>query len=234
MATILFDLFGTLVSYSASRTEQGYPRSAAVLALAGCTLSADTWLGRWAGIGEALDQEAEATGIEFSMADAYRLFAPTAGLDPDDEHVAAEFLRTYLDEWSAPVRVVDGAPAMLERLAAAGHRNVLVSNTHDADMVRRHLQAGGLLPHLTAVVTSVEIGFRKPRPEIYAAALDPLGVAAEDAVFVGDTLRADYVGPTTFGIESYLIVPDGDAHPDGLPLDRRLATVLDLEGRIRG
>ena len=32
MTTILFDLFGTLVSYSASRTEQGYPRAAAVLA----------------------------------------------------------------------------------------------------------------------------------------------------------------------------------------------------------
>lgn len=230
--TVLFDLFGTLVSYSASRTEQGYPRAAAVLEEAGCRLGYDDWLGSWAGAGEALDAEAEATGVEFSMMDAFQVFAPTAGLDPEDLGLAAAFLRAYLDEWSAAVRVIDGAPAMLERLAAEGHRNVLVSNTHDADMVRRHLEAMGLLAHLTAVITSVEVGFRKPRPEIYAAALDPLGVAAADAVFVGDTLMADYIGPTAYGIESYLIVPDGDVHPEGLPLDRRLATVLELETRI--
>jgi putative hydrolase of the HAD superfamily len=232
MATILFDLFGTLVSYSASRTEQGYPRSALLLEQAGCTVAYEDWLARWGRIGEDLDAEAQVTGIEFSMLDAYRVFAPWAGLDVDDLDLAERFLRCYLEEWSAAVRVVDGAPAMLARLAAAGHRNVLVSNTHDADMVRGHLEAMGLLPHLSSVVTSVEVGFRKPRPEIYAAALDPLGASAADCVFVGDTFSADYEGPTAFGIEAYLIVPDGAALPDDLPAHRRLASVLDIEARI--
>lgn len=232
MTTILFDLFGTLVSYSASRTEQGYPRAAAVLERAGCTLGYDEWLATWASVSEALDRQAEGTGIEFSMVDAYRAFATTVALDPDDGATRAEFLRCYLEEWSAAVRVVEGAPAMLERLAAAGHRNVLVSNTHDADLVRGLLDAMGLLPHLAAVVTSVEVGFRKPRPEIYSAALDPFGATVDDAVFVGDTFRADYAGPTALGIEAYLVVAPGDGHPDGLPPDRRLSSVLDLEARL--
>jgi hypothetical protein len=33
-------------------------------------------------------------------------------------------------------------------------------------------------------------------------------------------------------MEAYLIVPEGAALPDGLPAERRLASVLDLEARI--
>jgi len=234
VTTILFDLFGTLVTYSASRTEQGYPRAAAVLEGAGCTVAYDEWLSAWDQVSARMDAEAEVSGVEFSMLDAYAAFAPLAGVDPDDADLAAAFLVTYLEEWSAAVAVVEGAAAMLERLDVAGHRNVLVSNTHDADMVRGHLAAMGLLPHLSAVITSVEVGLRKPRPEIYAAALDPFGVDAADALFVGDEFRADYEGPTALGMEAYLIVPDGAPGPSLLPPDRRLSSVLDLEARLAG
>lgn len=235
MTTILFDLFGTLVSYSKSRTEQGYPRSAAVLEQAGCRLAYDEWLATWEAVAEAMDAEADSTGVEVSMPQVFTAFAPRIGFDPADERHDAlmmAFLDCYVDEWSSAVRVIDGAPAMLERLAGAGHRNVLVSNTHDAEMVGRHLVTFGLLPHLDHVVTSVALGWRKPRPEIYAAALEPFGASPEEAVFVGDTYVADYVGPTSVGIEAYLIVPDGSPLPDGLPPDRRLRSVLDLEARL--
>lgn len=169
------------------------------------------------------------------MSEVFASFAPVVGFDPTDEHygaLATEFLGCYVDEWSSVVRLVDGVPDMLGRLAAAGHRNVLVSNTHDAAMVGRHLDSFGILPHLDHVVTSVDLGWRKPQPEIYTAALEPFGTSPGDAVFVGDTYVADYVGPTSVGIEAYLIVPDGAPLPDGLPADRRLASVLDLEARL--
>jgi putative hydrolase of the HAD superfamily len=229
MTTILFDLFGTLVTYDPSRTAQGYPRATAILERAGCTLGHDAWLAVWATVSEDLDRRADETGVEFAMAEAFRAFAPAVGVAADHPELEAEFLRCYLEEWSAPVRVVPGAAAMLGRLAAAGHRNVLVSNTHDADLVRGQLDAFGLLPHLDAVVTSVELGLRKPRPEIYAAALEPFGVLAADALFVGDTYGPDYAGPTAVGIDAYLIVADGVALPAGLPADRRLSSVLAIE-----
>lgn len=235
MTAILFDLYGTLVTYSKSRTEQGYPRSAAVLKRAGCRLGYDEWLATWASVSESMDVQADETGVEVSMPEVFAAFAPLAGFDPADERhdaLVTEFLECYVDEWSSVVRLVEGVPDMLGRLAAAGHRNVLVSNTHDSAMVGRHLDSFGILPHLDHVVTSVDLGWRKPRPEIYAAALEPFGSAPDEAVFVGDTYVADYVGPTAVGIEAYLIVPEGVALPDGLPVDRRLASVLDLEARL--
>ena len=237
MTTILFDLYGTLVTYSRSRTEQGYPRSAAVLERAGCGVGYDEWLATWESVAEAMDVRADETGVEVSMPQVFAAFAPLVGFDPaDDDYgsLVTEFLRCYVDEWASVVRLVDGVPDMLGRLAAAGHRNVLVSNTHDSAMVRRHLDSFGIRPHLAHVVTSVDLGWRKPRPEIYAAALEPFATPPDDAVFVGDTYVADYVGPTSVGIQAYLIVADGLPLPDGLPPDRRLASVLDLEARLAG
>ena len=44
---VLLDFFGTLVDYSASRTEQGYERSFALLQAAGCRLDYQAFLSLW-------------------------------------------------------------------------------------------------------------------------------------------------------------------------------------------
>jgi putative hydrolase of the HAD superfamily len=58
-----------------------------------------------------------------------------------------------------------------------------------------------------AEVFSSTCGLRKPDPRIYRLALDELGVAAEDALFVGDGANdelagAERVGMTAVGLES--------------------------------
>lgn len=232
MTTILLDFFGTLVTYSPSRTEQGYHRSHAVLEAAGCAHAYEDWLGHWDAVSVTFDERADETGVEYSMREAYAEFAPIVGIDPDDDELAAEFLRCYLEEWSSGVRPIAGVPEMLGRLVDAGHRCVLVSNTHDAAMVRGHLDAYGILPHLDHLVTSVEVGLRKPRPEIYAAALDLAGADAGDALFVGDTFVADYVGPTAVGIDARLVVPDGVPVPATLGPAHRLRSILELEDHV--
>jgi 2-haloacid dehalogenase/putative hydrolase of the HAD superfamily len=52
------------------------------------------------------------------------------------------------------------------------------------------------------VVISEEVGVRKPRGEIFAAALERLGTAPEAALHVGDSLRADVGGAHAAGITS--------------------------------
>jgi hypothetical protein len=60
----------------------------------------------------------------------------------------------------------------------------------------------GLTDLFDATVLSVQVGWRKPHPAIYRAALDQLGIFAADAVFVGDSYVALYVGPSLAGIRS--------------------------------
>ena len=76
---------------------------------------------------------------------------------------------------------------------------------------------------------AIDHGYRKPHPSIYEAALDAVGSAAEDAVFVGDALIADYLAPRNLGMRAFLIDPHR-LHP--IPTADRLNSILDLQSRI--
>jgi putative hydrolase of the HAD superfamily len=103
-------------------------------------------------------------------------------------------------------------PGVLRRARELGIRLVVVSNwdvsLHDA------LAAAGLDRLLDATVTSAEFGAAKPDPAIFAHALELAGVAAADAVHVGDSVEADVDGARAAGIAPLLVVR-GDAPPPG-------------------
>jgi putative hydrolase of the HAD superfamily len=230
MAAIFFDFFGTLVRYSPSRTEQGYGRTAALIGEAGCTEAEERWLAHWDEAFLAVEREAERTGVEFSMHQAFAAFAPRVGLRSGDAVLADAFVDTYLDEWNVAITGIPGVPELLADLRTAGHTLAVVSNVCHPPLVPHHLDVLGIADAFAAVVTSIEVGWRKPRPEIFAAALAAVGATADDAVFVGDNPVADYAGATAVGMAAWLVDPLGVAPPtvDGVPPERCLASVLDL------
>ncbi len=96
----------------------------------------------------------------------------------------------------------DGETA-LGTLRAAGIRAAVVSNW-DCSLggLLAELGLGGLLD---AVVTSAEVGVRKPDPGIFEAALAAVQCRPERAIFVGDSLETDIAGGRAAGIRSVLI-----------------------------
>ncbi|MGI5151209.1 HAD family hydrolase [Plantactinospora sp. CA-294935] len=226
---ILFDFFGTLVDYSASRTEQGYPGSHALLRHLGADLGYPEFLTAWSGACAGFDRRSDEDESEFSMTEVGTAFL-TDLLDrppaPDDVDA---FVREYVREWNTGVHY-SAAVSDLVRDLHRDHRLAVVSNTHQPGLVPGHLAAMGLAQYFDAVVTSVELGWRKPHPLIYATALDTLGIDAGSAVFVGDSYGPDFVGPERAGIPAYLIDPDRRAP---VPEARRLGSILDLPARLR-
>ncbi len=55
------------------------------------------------------------------------------------------------------------------------------------------------------VVVSGEFGLRKPHPKIFEEAIKTLGVEASEAVFVGDSLKADIYGAKRLGFKTILV-----------------------------
>ncbi len=90
----------------------------------------------------------------------------------------------------------------LVRLHALAMPTGLVSNSPSTSaMVRRSLTAAGISEELLpVVVTSADLMRPKPRPEPFERALEQLGIAARDAVFVGDSLEADVRGAKALGM----------------------------------
>jgi putative hydrolase of the HAD superfamily len=92
----------------------------------------------------------------------------------------------------------DARPALDELRRT--HALALVTN--GASCLQREKLAGSGLAEadFDVVVISGDVGVAKPRAEIFALALDRLGVAAADAVMVGDSLERDIRGAETAGI----------------------------------
>ncbi|MEV0386009.1 HAD family hydrolase [Nonomuraea sp. NPDC050643] len=226
---ILFDFFGTLVDYSPSRTEQGYDASYALLRRFGATLSYEGFLETWSRVSAELDRLSDVDDHEFSMAEAgTALLREILPREPGPAEVE-EFVTAYVGEWNTGVHYLPGLAGLVEELSA-GHRLAVVTNTHLPALVPGHLAAMGLLSAFDAVVTSVEVGWRKPHPKIYAKALGELGIEASAAVFVGDTYGPDFEGPERCGMAAYLIDPHRRAP---VPEARRLRSVFDLPERLR-
>ncbi len=110
----------------------------------------------------------------------------------------------------------------LAKFAEVGLELAFVSNTlTHPDLMRRRLTEFGLLPHAKVHVFSVAVGHRKPSPTIYRAALDGLGIAPADALFVGDRVREDVLGPQSLGMRGVLThefrqEEIGEAQPHGV------------------
>ena len=78
------------------------------------------------------------------------------------------------------------------RELARHSRLALVSNTIiPGDHHRRTLERYGLLRRLERAIWSADFGRRKPDPAMIHHVLETLGVAARNALFVGDKLRTD-------------------------------------------
>jgi len=146
------------------------------------------------------------------------------------------------DLWYQPLRqcasVDPEAIRTLEALREDGLTLGLVSNTFiAAEVLDRHLQSHGLLDLLPVRVYSCEVGFRKPRPQIFRAALERSGLSARQTLFVGDNLRADVYGANRMGMISVLIDPLGrHRRPRHRPRHRigRLAEIRQIVARYNG
>lgn len=95
----------------------------------------------------------------------------------------------------APMVALPGAKVCLRTLKAAGFKIAVCSNW--GWDLRADLEATGLTADIDFLVTSAQAGFRKPHPWIYQSTLGLAGFTAGEAVFVGDSLRTDVLGPRT-------------------------------------
>lgn len=106
--------------------------------------------------------------------------------------------------------LIDHPPPLLagarEVLARLGQRfkMAIVSDTGFAggraqDQV---LERDALRQHFAATVYSMDVGFAKPRPEPFRAALAALGVAPHEALHVGDIERTDVAGALSSGLRA--------------------------------
>jgi FMN phosphatase YigB (HAD superfamily) len=192
---VSFDLFGTLVDAD----RPAAPWGAVADALAECDVRVpDDWEAAYRTSHREYDR-----GREAPLDEHVRLALSSRDVDVTEETAREAVLAAF----DAPVRVRDGARPALRAAAERGPVGIC-SNCSVPGLVERTLERAGLADAVPggfdAVVTSVDCGWRKPHPEIFAATADELGVPLADLVHVGDDARTDG-GAGRVGAQSVLL-----------------------------
>jgi pyrophosphatase PpaX len=91
------------------------------------------------------------------------------------------------------VRAYEGVPEMLRAVKAAGCRTALVTSKFRRGSLRG-LEVTGLAPYIDVLVCADEVVNPKPHPEPVLKALAQLGVTADSAVFIGDSVHDMHAG----------------------------------------
>jgi putative hydrolase of the HAD superfamily len=183
----LVDVWETLV-------EPGFhDRFAALAGLLG--VEAAVWEAEWYKGREDRDRG------RLTVAGSFARTLPAVGIEPDPELVG-DLVRRDRELMLQRCRLFDDALPFLAGLRGRGIAVALVSNC--ANTTRPLLDHLGVIALADAVVLSCEVGSAKPFPDIYQTALDDLGVAAADAVFIDDT-PSFCVGAEAVGVRAIQI-----------------------------
>jgi HAD superfamily hydrolase (TIGR01509 family) len=131
-----------------------------------------------------------------------------------------EAARAIYDEWAAcqHFSLYDEVGDVLRGLHRTGLKIGLISNTQRClASFERHFELEGLF---AVGLSSFEHGYMKPHPSIFEAALRAAGVAAAEAVMVGDSYAHDVEGALGAGMRAVLVSRSGrsEPHPPGVPV----------------
>jgi FMN phosphatase YigB (HAD superfamily) len=224
---ILFDLFDTLVRFDRERMPEIEINGKAVRSSAGLlhtilrTQCPEIGLDRcYEALGESWREAERLRAIDHRevAADArFAHFFRTLGLD--ESALPEGFGRSLIDAHrNALGKAAEFPPhhgPLLRRLAQR-YKLAVVSNFDYTPTALDILERAGVTDLFQTIVVSDEIGWRKPRRDIFDAALHRLGVRAGESLFVGDRADMDVLGAQQIGMDAAWINRDGEPLPAGI------------------
>ena len=223
---MLFDFDGTLAYMRPSHLAL-YVQAAAEHGVAtteqaiGGALSAG-WE-RWAtaqGVDHAAHSADEAS-FDAIRSELHHARLAAAGLTGDLPAMAERV--TDLEGQAATYHLYDDVQPMLDELVARGLRLVIVSN--HVWRLPEIVCALGIDHRFEAVLSSARVGYRKPHPAIYRAAIAAARLQPAELLFIGDSPDADAHGPRAAGMKAVLL----DRDPHGAAPDEHSAHDEDSE-----
>lgn len=133
--------------------------------------------------------------------------------------------RAYEDPDPTEVEFLPGAESALAELGA-GHDLALVTNG-DRETQSQKLAALDIADHFDTATFTEPGGPVKPDPDHFHRTLSAMGIGADEAVHVGNSLRSDVAGAKAAGISAVWLAGSGEPSVDVTP-DHTIESMWDL------
>jgi len=178
-----------------------------------------------------VDEFAHNQGLRID--EEFREILSTLGVKRYSENDLHEIIRLHWRPYLEDACARKGAKKLLEYLKSQGYRLGVVANVWSGGMSPA-LQKLGLQKFFDTTVASVDVGFRKPSPEIFQLALDSLGLNAERAMMVGDNPLSDIQGAHDIGMCAVRLMRGPNrTKPDIVKPDFKIKNLLTLATIVR-
>ncbi|MDZ7270422.1 MAG: HAD family hydrolase [candidate division KSB1 bacterium] len=205
---VLFDVGDTLVYEHEDWRElerEGVERLLLILHGHGVTLEEDRLQEVLLRIREQNFVRARESGKEVTAAESIATALKELGAKGVSRELISRCVEAYFHPEEERSRLLPGVEEGLRTLAHRGFQLGVVSNATSALAVRRILEMHGILHWFRACIVSAEVGYRKPRREIFQLALSGVGAKASEAVFVGDRPDIDIKGAHDAGLRTIML-----------------------------
>jgi putative hydrolase of the HAD superfamily len=224
---VFFDLFDTLVRFDRDRLPQIEIGGRRVRSTAGClhallqphapSVSLDQCYEALLASWQEAERQRAIDHREVSAPERFRDFFDRLALEqatlrPD---LATVLIEAHKAELSKAAAFPPHHGSLLRRLAQR-YQLAVVSNFDYTPTAVGILEAAGVLELFAAVIVSDQVGWRKPRPDIFQRALAATGADPARTLFVGDRADIDVEGAHRVGMDAAWINPDRDVLPEGV------------------
>lgn len=124
--------------------------------------------------------------------------------------------------------IVVGTRQILDRIG--GRYKIGVISNADGK-IEDLLAVNGIADCFRTITDSGLVGYEKPHPAIFEAALKQMKTLPERCLYVGDLYSVDYVGATQAGMQAMMLDVSGAYRENGV---RRVQSLAELEGILLG
>jgi len=135
-----------------------------------------------------------------------------AAFDIEDSILIQDLSFQYLHTCPKKSNVIPGAIETLEYLTKKGSYRLSIITNGFEEIQHMKLASGGLTHYFESVITSQQAGHKKPAREIFDYALEKSGVAAKEAVMIGDNLVTDIAGARNAKVDTIFFNPEKMEH----------------------
>ena len=146
----------------------------------------------------------------------------------DDDCLASELGDQYIQKCPLKTHVFPFTYEVLDYLKDKYHLHIITNGFEEVQYVK--LEQSKLLHYFEQVVTSEQVGVKKPNPEIFRYALVKAFCKPDESMMIGDDLPVDILGAKAMGMHQVYFNPEKTAHQESI--DFEISCLSQLQGLL--
>ena len=198
---VLFDCYGTLIDILTDERSLGtYRLLSGWLLYQGVRIAPDRLRELYR---SRVDEALRRTGERYPEVRVEEVFAcicaEYSAWEVDAGRLGAEAARAFRAASLRRLCVLEGSLRLLDLFR---RKKIGIVSNGQRVFSEQEVRILGLYERFDFIVFSSDLGYRKPDPRIYAAALNRMDLAPQDVLFIGDNCENDVLAPQKLGIQA--------------------------------